>query len=508
MQKQEALPEDDRVVTAALAPADDPTVVFKAPPKAAEPKVGEDERVDFDKAAARYQKLKQAGPLKGGDCDDAASAFRRVADRSPGLLIARHNEAAVGFECGRQQDAMRIWEDLANKGYAPALGQLGYAAWQAGDAGRAEGYFGRAIAADPQVASIAARMNLAQILRERARRMGGSEKDRLAREASTHLRTVLALDGNNLQAYATLCHLYYDIRLPDAAILVGRQGLKRAEEIATGKFEDQEAVQEAGAEPDAAAKRRGKRPQEERGASGRRRAKEVGGTGWTVEMKKHTAFVYNTLGLVDLDRKRFSEAIAHFKVAVKQDPELYEARLNLAALSLKFRDYTTADENFGAVLAAQPRNYEAMMGRGVALRGNRKFDEAEQVYANAQQVDPSRPESYFNLGLLHQEYKGSERAMLQKAQEYYRQFLGRAGGGTSAALKRDAQKRIKDIDELYVALEEAAKLQREAEQQQRLQQEQDKKREEDIRKQEEAEKKAAAAGGGAGGAAVSPPSAP
>jgi tetratricopeptide (TPR) repeat protein len=178
-------------------------------------------------------------------------------------------------------------------------------------------------------------------------------------------------------------------------------------------------------------------------------------------MRKHIAIVHNTMGLISLNKKSYKDAIPSFKKAVELNPELYEARMNLAAVSLRFRDYVTAEENFRAVVAAQPRNYAAAIGLGVALRGNRKYDEAEQQYLAAQKIDPSQGDSYFNLGLLYQEYKGSEKPILQKAQGYYRDYLSHSGGPNGNKLRRDAEKRIKDIDELFVALEEAAKLQKE-----------------------------------------------
>ena len=58
--------------------------------------------------------------------------------------------------------------------------------------------------------------------------------------------------------------------------------------------------------------------------------------------------------------------------------------MNLAALSLNNRDYMTAEENFRAVLKLQPKNFEAAIGLGVALRGNKKIDEAEAQYNAAQ----------------------------------------------------------------------------------------------------------------------------
>jgi tetratricopeptide (TPR) repeat protein len=470
--------------------AEAPTDVFKATPKQAEPKVSDDQRADFDKAVAVYQKLKKNGSLKGSDCDEAASAFRRIADEYPTMLIARHNEASVYMECGRKQEAARLEEDLARKNYAPALANLGYAASINGDSAQAESYFNRSVEADPLAGSVAARINLAQILRDKGRRASAGDRERYIKDALTHLRKVLAVDGNNLQAYATMCFIYFDLGLPDAAILIGTQAIKKADEIATGKFED-ESVGDIVNRDKAAKGKKGKR--EEKSEDGPKSAKEIvgHGTGWTTDMKKNVAVVHNTLGLVALNKKSYKDAIPSFKKAVDLDPELYEARLNLAAVSLRFRDYVTAEEQFKAVVSAQPRNYEAVIGLGVAQRGARKYDEAEQQYLAAQRVDPSRADSYFNLGLLYQEYKGSERPTLEKAQQFYREFLSRANGSSSSGTKmrRDAEKRIKDIDELFVALAEAAKLQREAEEIQRKAEEQQKKMEEEMKRQDDADKK-------------------
>ncbi len=55
---------------------------------------------------------------------------------------------------------------------------------------------------------------------------------------------MLALDSNNLQAFSTLAFIYYDMNMLEMAKLVGNQAIKKAEEIATGKFEE-EKVEEA-----------------------------------------------------------------------------------------------------------------------------------------------------------------------------------------------------------------------------------------------------------------------
>jgi Flp pilus assembly protein TadD len=487
------LPDEDewapgKKPAASGAPSSAPAEVPLITRKPAERQITEDQKAAYEKAVAEYLKAKKGGTVPGADCSSAASAFRSVADQAPALLEARSNEAAVYLECGRKDEAVRIWERLSAgaKPFAPALANLGYVAWQGGNKADAESLFKRSIQADPLVGSIAARINMAQIYRERARLASGSDKKALNDGAVKELRRVLALDGNSLQAYAGLCFIYYDLDLPEAAKLVGAQAIKRAEEIATGKFEEEAVVSD---ESGRKAKRGKGKKEEAKDKDADKTVQETAaeGTGYTVEMKRAVAVVYNTLGMIYLAKKNYTEAIKNFTRAVESDPALFEARLNLAAVSLKFRNYDIAEENFRAVLKAKPRNYEAITGLGVALRGNRKLDEAEQKYNEARNLDPQRPDAYFNLGLLYQEYKGgSDKPMLQKAQAYYRDFLTRA---TAPKARKDAEKRIKDIDEVFVALEEAAKMMKEAEDMQRKAEAQQKQMEEDMKKMEVEEKR-------------------
>src|SRR3982751_3203272 len=472
---KEALPDEEGKGGAAVTERE--TISTKQAeqiiPKEKKRNISADARADFEKAMKRYQDARKEDGLSRSECSSVSDAFKRVADDNPGLVEARFNQGAVLYECGRDDEAARIWDGLK---YGPAITNLGYIAWKNNEAGRAESLFKRAIDEDP-LHSVEARNNMAQILRDKARKASSSEeKKNYVGQAVSNLRTVLALDSNNLQAFSTLAFIYYDMNMLEMAKLVGNQAIKKADEIATGKFEE-EKVEEAN---EKAAVKAGKR-------------KEIGreaGTGVTGDMKKQLAVVHNTLGLVELKKKNISPAIKQFKEAVTLNPNFAEARLNLAALSLNNRDYLTAEENFRAVIKLQPKNFEAAIGLGVALRGNKKIDEAEAQYNSAKGLDPSQGASYFNLGLLYQEYKDGQKPALQKAQDYYRQFLGHTSNSTSDSLKREAEKRIKDIDEIYVALEEAAKMQAESEAMQKKAEEQQKKMEEEVKKMEAAEKAA------------------
>jgi tetratricopeptide (TPR) repeat protein len=468
-----------------------------------------DQKADFANAMERYQSAKKSGgSLSASECSSVSSAFRSAADANPNVPEARFNQGAVLQECGREDEAVRIWEGMPK--YGPAMANIGYIAWKNGDLGRAESLFTRAIDADP-LHTVEARNNLAQILRDKARKASSPEEKRqYVGQAVSHLRTVLALDSNNLQAFSTLAFIYFEMNMLEMAKLVGNQAIRKADEIATGKFEEEKAEEAADAKAAKGGAKKAKKGDKKDDDEAPKLATQVdvreAGTGVTPQMKVQLAVVHNTLGLVELRKKNISPAISQFRKAVELNPAFNEARLNLAALSLNNRDYKTAEENFQAVLQAQPKNYEAMIGLGVALRGGKKIDEAEAQYVAAQKLDPQNPSSYFNLGLLYQDYKDGQKPALQKAQEYYRQFLGKINGATPEGLRRDAEKRIKDIDEIYVALAEAAKLQAEAEEMQRKAEEQQKQMEEQMKKQSADEAAAAGkAGGGAGATIAAPP---
>jgi tetratricopeptide (TPR) repeat protein len=443
-------------------------------------KVSEEEKEDFSEAMARYLDLKKRGELDRSDCDRAAAAFGKAADANKNLVEARYNQGAVLAECGRENEAMQIFEQLARgpKPYSRAVTNLGLAAFKKGDRASAEQQFVRAIELDQNVNSVAARNNLAIILRDQLLAVPSDQKRKIAGRAVEHLRAVLALDGDNLLAYATLCFIYHELGLPEMAKLIGDQAIRRADEIATGVFEEEKSSE---GEPDAG-KGKGKTskggPKTE--TKTEKKKVKIEGTGYTRDMTKNLALVYNTLGLVDLKKKNVTSALANFRTAIQRDPDLSEARMNLAAVALNFRDYNTAEENFRAVLKAQPANYEATLGLGVALRGNRKVEEAEAQYLAAQKLDPQNPKSYYNLGLLYQDYKGSQKPELQKAQEYYRQYLAKTDARDG---RRQAEKRIKDIDEMFAALAEAEKLQAEAEKLQREAEEQQRRMEEEMKKE-------------------------
>ena len=214
-------------------------------PKEKKRAITDDQRADFEKAMQRYVSAKKSGGLSGGECDSVSNAFKQVADANPGLVEARFNQGAVLAECGRQEDAARIWQGMK---YGPAIANLGYMAWKRGEPMEAESLFNKAIESDP-LHTVEARNNLAQILRDKARKASSpDEKRQYVSQAVNNLRTVLALDSNNLQAFSTLAFIYYDMGMLEMAKLVGNQAIAKADEIATGTFAEDKVDEAASAE--------------------------------------------------------------------------------------------------------------------------------------------------------------------------------------------------------------------------------------------------------------------
>ena len=170
-----------------------------------------------------------------------AARSRRISAAWPRQPGHRRGAAQPGRGAGRMRPRGRsggIWEKLAGgpKPYAPAMAQLGYVAWKGGDVVRAETLFNRAVESDKLLGSVSARLNLAQILRDKARRIsaGGA---RAATTAGGRAPARRAGTGRQqpagLLASATSTTTWSMLEM---ARLVGTQAIARAEEIATGKF--------------------------------------------------------------------------------------------------------------------------------------------------------------------------------------------------------------------------------------------------------------------------------
>jgi tetratricopeptide (TPR) repeat protein len=302
-------------------------------------------------------------------CSGAREQFREANRQNGGTFVeAIYMQGVVAERCGEPAEAQRFYtEALGNdESFCRARVGIGVQALREGNTQPARAAFERAIRDDPRCTS--AYVNLAII-----QRAEGTEESR--REALGNLRRALAIESDYLPAFNQLALLYYDLAegnrdMLDLAGVVCRQAQLIDEDYAP---------------------------------------------------------IYNTWGLIKVRQEDIVAALRLFQRSFVLDDSIYEAYMNFGALTLSYRGYEDARQAFTRATELRPDSYDATIGLGAALRGLARIDEAQAAYERAREMDATRPESYFNLGLIYQSYKDGSVASLRRAQELYREFAQRAG---------------------------------------------------------------------------------
>jgi tetratricopeptide (TPR) repeat protein len=181
-----------------------------------------------------------------------------------------------------------------------------------------------------------------------------------------------------------------------------------------------------------------------------------------VRKSANYAPIHNTSGLILNELGQVNTAVKEFQAAAGLDPRFFEAQMNLAAINLSFRGFDKAEGAYKKALEMHPNDYDAHLGLALALRG--QIDDAnydQQVKAvqseldACKKIDGARPDSYFNEGILTQEYKAKNAggtpqaiAVYQQAKQIFQTFLDKAGGKPEydGAVKK-SKERMQDIDD-------------------------------------------------------------
>ena len=334
----------------------------------ATPEEGEGFEARWEAATETFARHEQAG-WSAEACAGVAQAFRMAAhatDAGPRAADAHYMAGMSHQRCGARGPAQTAYEAALGirPGYCKARVGLGLAQLAGGSPAEAERSFRRAVEADRTCTE--GWMNLGLL----ARRRGNLD------EATVHLRRALAVDSAYVQAFHELALVHLDRAQEDASQLdVAAIVCRQAQQI----------------DPEYAP-------------------------------------LYNTWAIVDLQRGRVVEALQKLEHATTLDPELFEAHMNFGQITLSFRGYEDAERAFHAALALRARDYDALVGHGIALRGLHRVDEARERYAEARGVDPTRPEAWFNLGVLHQDHLEGSVEDLRRAEGFFETFVSRANG--------------------------------------------------------------------------------
>ena len=306
-------------------------------------------------------------------CQQVQAKFEQANGAQGGSFTeAIYMLGVVSGRCGNDEQALSFYQQAmsTNENYCGARVGVGLADMRAGRTQQARQHFERAIANDNQCT--AAYVNLAIIQRSNPAEV---------REGLNNLRRALAIESDYLPAFNQMALLY----LGQAE--ENRQMLDLAEVVC-------------------------------------RQAQLI---------NPRYAPIYNTWGLINVRQGNIIAALAKFERAFGFDDELFEAYMNFGQLTISFRGYEDAARAFSRARELQPDNYDAIIGLGAAQRGLSQFDEAEATYRAAIQLEAARPEAYFNLGLLYQDFKGGQIPDLRQAREFYQQFTQRAGSEAAYA---------------------------------------------------------------------------
>ncbi len=411
-------------------------------------KASAEAKEDFAKAVAVYKSAKSDGKVSGGECEKAANAFTKVyKTHGKQMAVAQFNAGAVWHECGDTEKAEKIYREvMANSPkYDLPYNNLGVLYWKKGQDSKALDMFRKGVNANKRQAR-AARNNVAGLARNVFRDNQSAEA---FKEAESSIQTVLALDSNNQKAYENLARLYYD-----RGILKDKSYLVLANLVVN---------------------------------QGIRVLKE---------QKLESAALYNINGLLILEQDDQVNALKSFKEAVRVNPQHAEANLNIAFISIRFRDYAQAEKSLEIALKnpQYKKNVEAHIALGVAQRGLKKLKDAEKSYNKAAKLDGKDPRPYYNLGVLYQEHlavtddidEAGQKKAWNTAKKHYNKFISMSGSNKDMAEKvLLAKDSIANIDESFDIMAEMKRLEAEAAKMAKLQEEQDRKERERLLKLEQ-----------------------
>ena len=115
------------------------------------------------------------------------------------------------------------------------------------------------------------------------------------------------------------------------------------------------------------------------------------------------ALVYYELGNIFYDQIMPDDARFNYEKALKLDPGLNQARVNLAMLLAESDETDSAKVLLGEALEIDPTDAKAYTNLGVVYYTEMNVDSAVKYFSKALEVDPDNLEAHYNLGLAFAE---------------------------------------------------------------------------------------------------------
>jgi tetratricopeptide (TPR) repeat protein len=143
----------------------------------------------------------------------------------------------------------------------------------------------------------------------------------------------------------------------------------------------------------------------------------------------------NNLGLTYYAKNTLPLAVLEWRKAIGIDPTMDDARLNLAAVYLDYLHYEAALEQFRAVRARFPKNYQAMVGEANSLYGTGDYAGAVKLYEDSLSLDARNTEVLLRAGKIFEE----QLAKPDRALEFYEKFIAVENPPADAPIRATVQ---------------------------------------------------------------------
>lgn len=129
-----------------------------------------------------------------------------------------------------------------------------------------------------------------------------------------------------------------------------------------------------------------------------------------LKINKYEAKAYYLKGMNYKDLKNEELAEASFQTAIEQNPDYYDAYIQLALFALN-KNKKTALEYYNSALRVKPQSTDAMYGRAFIYQDMEEFDKALSEYREILHIEPQNSNASFNSGVIYYNRKRIDSAM-------------------------------------------------------------------------------------------------
>ena len=141
------------------------------------------------------------------------------------------------------------------------------------------------------------------------------------------------------------------------------------------------------------------------------------------------SLLFNNLGMLSLQEKDREKAMVYFEKAVASEPMIAAPRVNLGSLYLQSKSYTDAQSLFKKAIEIDGDFEDAVLGLGVCLEAQGKFDEAHKVYYEFAEAHPQSVNVLFNDAAI----LGKRLGKKEEASELMLRYIKRGGKESAKA---------------------------------------------------------------------------